>query len=221
MSWELSVTKVLYIIGSLRNPGIPVMARAIREACPDVEVFDDWFAAGPTADDAWKEYEQARGRSYKDALEGYAAKHVFDFDKFHLNRATHVLLVLPAGKSGHMEAMYGLYGAGKKTAILLDPEDVRWDVMYKFIPTILDSTEGVRNWLEEEYAEGFAVPEERTEAVRGFPPRGRGLTVRVPASRGLVGLLPECIGGGVSAVVSGDPAAPSRRTYALGSRQVD
>jgi hypothetical protein len=140
--------KVLYLIGSLRNPRIPSLAKRLREENPDVEVFDDWYAAGPEADDYWKSYEQGRGRAYQDALKGYAARHVFDFDKFHLDRATHTLLVLPAGKSGHMECMYAAYGVGSETAILLDAEDVRWDVMYQFIPTILESDDEVSGWLQ-------------------------------------------------------------------------
>ena len=140
--------RVLYLIGSLRNPRIPELAKRLREECPDVEVFDDWFAAGPEADDCWKTYEMGRGRSYNDALKGYAARHVFSFDKFHLDRATHILLVLPAGKSGHMECMYGAYGVGANTAILLDPEDVRWDVMYQFIETILESDDEIKGWLD-------------------------------------------------------------------------
>lgn len=140
--------KVLYLIGSLRNPTIPLLAQRLREQVPDVEVFDDWMSAGPIADNSWKEYEQTRKRSYEEALEGYAAKHVFEFDKRHLDRSTHVLLVLPAGKSGHMEVMYGAYGVKAKTAILLDPEDVRWDVMYQFIPTVLSNEDEVLPWLK-------------------------------------------------------------------------
>lgn len=126
-----------------------MLAQRLREQVEDVEIFDDWMAAGPHADDAWKAYSLDRKQTYDEALEGYAAKHVFEFDKFHLDRATHVLLVLPAGKSGHMEVMYGQYGVGAKTAILLDPDDVRWDVMYQFIPTILQREEQVAEWLKE------------------------------------------------------------------------
>lgn len=141
------MSKVLYLIGSLRNERIPALAKRLRKECEDIEVFDDWFAAGPEADDCWKTYEQDRGRTYQEALNGYAARNVFAFDKRNLDRCTHALLVLPAGKSGHMEIMYATYGVGAKTAILLDPEDVRWDVMYQFVPTIIDSDEGTRDWL--------------------------------------------------------------------------
>lgn len=147
------MSKVLYLIGSLRNKRIPELAKKLRSKFPEVEVFDDWYAAGEEADDYWKEYERQRGRSYLQALEGRAARNVFRFDTENLNRATHALLVLPAGKSGHMEVMFAHYSVGAKSAILLDPEDVRWDVMYQFIPTILNNDEEIGDWLmtEEEF----------------------------------------------------------------------
>jgi hypothetical protein len=112
-----------------------------------MEVFDDWYSAGPEADDCWKAHQQFKGLSYQDALNGHAARNVFEFDRKHLNRSTHALLVLPAGKSGHMEIMYAAYGVGARTAILLDPEDVRWDVMYQFIPTVLNNDDEIGEWL--------------------------------------------------------------------------
>jgi len=121
-------TKV-YVIGSLRNPEIPKWAACIRDN--GYEVFDDWFAAGPTADDSWKEYEQARGRNYRDAMKGYAARHVFEFDKKHIDAAEIGVLILPAGKSGHAELGY-MKGQGKKCIIVLNSEAERWDIMYNF-----------------------------------------------------------------------------------------
>lgn len=47
-----------------------------------------------------------------------------------------------------MEIMYAAYHVGCKTAILLDPEDVRWDVMYQFIPTILNDDTEINKWLQ-------------------------------------------------------------------------
>jgi hypothetical protein len=138
----------LYLIGSLRNDRIPALANRLREENTHTEVFDDWYAAGPEADDCWKTYEQNRGRTYQEALQGHAAKNVFAFDKRHLDRCTHALLVLPAGKSGHMEVMYATYKVGAHTAILLDPDDVRWDVMYQFVPTILHNDDEVTQWLQ-------------------------------------------------------------------------
>lgn len=120
---------VVYLIGSLRNPKIPELATELREA--GFEVFDDWFSAGPEADDYWRDYEKGRGHTLPQALEGHAANHVFEFDLHHLERADVVVLALPAGKSGHLELGYAI-GKGKVAFILLDSEPDRYDVMYRF-----------------------------------------------------------------------------------------
>ena len=109
---------------------------------PGVEVFDDWYAAGPEADDYWKKYEQERGRSYDEALEGYAARNVYAFDKRHIDASTDVVLVLPAGKSGHLEFGYSI-GQGKKGHILLEPDTDRWDVMYQFATSVQHDLDGL------------------------------------------------------------------------------
>lgn len=118
----------IYLIGSLRNPKVPKIAEELRHA--GFEVFDDWYAAGPEADDKWKDYELGRGRNLPTALKGFAAGHVYSFDKEHLEQADAVVLVLPAGKSGHLELGWSL---GRKVPgyVLLDDVD-RWDVMYRF-----------------------------------------------------------------------------------------
>lgn len=119
----------VYIIGSLRNPVIPEVANQLRKLGHDV--FDDWYSAGEKADDSWQAYETARGNTYQEALKGHAAKHVFGFDKSHLDSADVGVLVLPAGKSGHLELGY-LAGRGKLTYVLFDKSPERWDVMYQF-----------------------------------------------------------------------------------------
>jgi hypothetical protein len=124
--------KKLYIIGSLRNPSIKSIAASIREALPTLDVFDDWISVGPEADDHWMTYERGRGRTYVEALRGRAAKHVFKFDKTHLDTSCGALMVLPAGRSAHLELGY-MAGRGMWTGILLDnPDPERWDVMYGF-----------------------------------------------------------------------------------------
>lgn len=119
----------LYLIGSLRNPRIPEIGAAIRELGYDV--FDDWFAAGPSADDAWRDYERGRGHTLPQALDGHAARHVFEFDRQHLVQSSVVVLVLPAGKSGHMEFGWAV-GRCKFGFILMDGDPDRYDVMYAF-----------------------------------------------------------------------------------------
>jgi hypothetical protein len=122
-------TRTIYLIGSLRNANIPLVASDLREQ--GHEVFDDWYAAGPEADDHWRDYERGRGHDLPQALKGHAAKHVFAFDKSHLDRCDTSVLVLPAGRSGHLELGYSS-GRGKDCAILMEEEPDRYDVMYQF-----------------------------------------------------------------------------------------
>lgn len=130
--------KQIYIIGSLRNPEVPVVGDKIRGI--GFKVFDDWFAGGPIADDSWQEYEKGRGRSYKEALYGPAAVNVFQFDRRNLHESWGAILVLPAGKSGHLELGY-MAGSGKFTGVLFPDEPERWDVMYQFANDVWFSTD--------------------------------------------------------------------------------
>ncbi len=120
----------VYLIGSLRNPEIPKIAKRLREAT-GYEVFDDWHAAGPNADDHWRDYEQARGHNMAQALKGHTAQHVFAFDRKHLDSSDAVVLAWPAGKSAHLELGYAV-GKGKHGFVLIDGEPERFDVMLNF-----------------------------------------------------------------------------------------
>lgn len=132
----------LYLIGSLRNPNVPNVAEQLRSL--GLEVFDDWYAAGERADDAWKDYEMSRGHTYREGLQGFAANHVFSFDKHHLDTSDAAALVLPAGRSGHLELGY-MAGQGKRTAILLSDEG-RWDVMYRFADRVCMNIDELVQW---------------------------------------------------------------------------
>lgn len=140
------MTKRIYVIGSLRNRAVPALASQLRSR--DFEVFDDWFAAGPEADDHWKTYEQERGRTYAEALQGRAATQVFRYDKSNLDRCDAAVLLLPAGRSGHLELGYFI-GCGKPGYILLPDEHDRWDVMYRFATGVLDSVGALVECLKE------------------------------------------------------------------------
>lgn len=130
--------KSIYIIGSLKNDYIPEVANLLE--LNGFEPFADWWGAGHEADDWWKEYNKRRGIPYSEALYGYAAGTVFDFDKKHLDRCDASLLVLPAGKSGHLELGYSV-GCGKPSFILADDKlgNERWDVMYRFAEKVFFS----------------------------------------------------------------------------------
>lgn len=137
--------KSIYIIGSLRNENIPQVGNILRDAGWDA--FDDWYGAGHEADDKWRDYENIRGRSHRHALYGYAARHVFEFDKRHLDRCDLALLVLPAGKSGHLELGY-FVGTGKPGFILFDSIPERYDVMAQFASDVFYSNDEMIQGLQ-------------------------------------------------------------------------
>ena len=130
----------LYLIGSLRNPEVPLLANRIQDL--GFDVFSDWYAAGERADDSWRDYETARGRSYAEALRGYAARHVFDFDYHHLNVSDAAVLLLPAGRSGHLELGY-IRGQGKPGYVLFDAVPERWDVLYQLATDVFFEQEAL------------------------------------------------------------------------------
>src|SRR3990167_5061896 len=131
----------IYLIGSLRNSRVPEVARELRTI--GYEVFDDWYAAGPEADDYWQKYEQDRGHSYIEALNGNAANHVFHYDWTHLNNSDLALMVMPCGKSGWMEFGY-MRGLKKPGLVLMEKEPERWDVMIGFANKIFYNLEDLK-----------------------------------------------------------------------------
>jgi hypothetical protein len=128
----------VYIIGSLRNPQVPKLVHVLRENWPEHEFFDDWYAAGPEADDRWRDYELARGRTPATALKGHAARHVYNYDREHLQKSDVVILVAPAGKSGHLELGVAI-GWGKHSIYYMADAPDRWDVMLQFCDKVVDS----------------------------------------------------------------------------------
>lgn len=159
----------IYICGSLRNEKILDLTTELQNKFPECTIFSDWYAAGPEADDHWKAYEQERGNDYITALGNPAAQNVFNFDKKHILESDIMILMCPAGKSGHLETGFhagvawtrkhllsAWEAAGtpvhpiggpipalkpKATYILLDEEDVRWDVMYNFVDKVFMKSE--------------------------------------------------------------------------------
>lgn len=128
----------IYLVGSLNNPEVTNVASQLRVA--GFDVFDDWMAAGYEADKKWQEYEKAKGHNFKEALDGFAAWHVFNYDKEHLLAADVVVLLMPCGRSGHLELGWAI-GKGKPGYILLPGEPDRYDCMYRFADGVFYAVE--------------------------------------------------------------------------------
>jgi len=137
----------IYLIGSLRNPVVPEIEKYLVSL--GMTVFCEWFAGGERADEAWREYEQFRGNTFTQALKTYYAKHIFEFDKFHIDNSQAGVLVLPAGRSGHLELGY-MMGQGKPGYILLDKDPERYDIMYQFANGVYTNKEELAYALSNE-----------------------------------------------------------------------
>lgn len=129
---------MLYLIGSLRNPEVPKVAAQIREH--GYEVWDQWYSAGPEADDYLRDHFLAQGLNHQQILKTDAAKNIFEFDRKHLQQADQVVLLMPAGKSGFLELGWAM-GQGKPGYILFDKDPERVDVMFQFATAVVYSVE--------------------------------------------------------------------------------
>jgi len=125
--------KSVYVIGSLRNPNIPKFGNMLEKA--GFEAFTDWFSPGPRADDHLRDYAKKRGLNYKQTLQTYAARQIFEFDKKHIDRCDAAVVLMPAGKSACLELGY-VRGIGKPGFILFNKEPKRVDVMFQFASDI-------------------------------------------------------------------------------------
>lgn len=102
-----------------------------------------WSEVMPTFDiDAQlvDETEYLAGLEHPRALEGFAA----DFEA--MQRADIFVLVLPCGRSAHLELGWAV-GAGKRTAILLDGPMVTPELMYKMVDYVAPSLHDLLGWL--------------------------------------------------------------------------
>src|SRR3990167_9720096 len=99
---------MIYLVGSLKESRVREVAEVLREA--GHQVFDDWHASGPEADMHWQSYEEGRGRTYAEALNGSFLRNAYAFDLHHIDGASVVIAVckprkLP-GQSSMAEVTY-------------------------------------------------------------------------------------------------------------------
>ena len=134
-----------YLAGSLKNPKIPEFANQLAKE--GYEVFDDWFNPGPDADDYHRDYAKARGRSYRDFIKSPAARNIFEFDKHHMDRCDALVLLMPAGKSAHLELGYTL-GQGKPGFLVFEEEPERYEVMVQFATEVFFSRQEFFDYLK-------------------------------------------------------------------------
>lgn len=122
--------KCIYVIGSLRNPQVPLVGNALRAAGYDA--FDQWYGGGRDADTELLRYARIRGWSYKEALHSPVVQNTFEFDERYLNTCDGAVLAAPAGPSAHLELGWVMDRGRTPGWVLFPAEPERFDVMYRF-----------------------------------------------------------------------------------------
>lgn len=142
--------RYVYVASSWRNDTQPMVVEAIRAAGigaydfknPDGATGFHWSEVGlHRTNDAAAVLEYLWALDHPRAKEGFAA----DFAA--MQRADAFVLVLPCGRSAHLELGWAV-GAGKPTAILLEDPCVP-ELMYSMATHLTPSLEGVVRWLRE------------------------------------------------------------------------
>ena len=124
----------IYIGGALANPEVVRITKLLQDA--GHEAFSEWYTPGPDADVLWRDYELALGYDYREALRRPAAQNIFHFDKRYIDASDALVMVLPAGKSAHLELGYAV-GRGKRGFIYMPEQPDKWDIMYSYAEAVV------------------------------------------------------------------------------------
>jgi nucleoside 2-deoxyribosyltransferase len=123
----------IYVASSWRNQAHQEVVAELREA--GFEVYDFRNPVPGNKGFAWSEVNPdwlswTPEQFVKDLYRGHpAVDHGFAFDKGALDAADVCVLVLPCGRSAHLEAGYAI-GRGKPTLFYLRPEKFEPELMY-------------------------------------------------------------------------------------------
>lgn len=145
----------IYVASSWRNPLQPGIVKLLVENGYDVYDFRN-----PSEGDNgfhWseidKDWQNWNPEEYRDALEHETAEVGFDKDMKALEDADVVIMVLPCGKSSHLELGYGCAKPGTVTAIYFDGRDdfpvgCEPELMYKMADAIIFDEHTLVDWLD-------------------------------------------------------------------------
>lgn len=128
---ELSGARRIYLASSWRNPMQPHAVQMLRDN--GHEVYDFRNPAPGNTGFAWSEIDPAwlqwTPEQFIPALEHPTAASGYSFDKAALDWCDTCILLLPCGRSAHLEAGYAI-GQGKQTVIVLHEDKFEPELMY-------------------------------------------------------------------------------------------
>jgi hypothetical protein len=139
----------IYVASSWRNLYQPTVVTALRQHGWCVYDFrhpapgDEGFAWAEI-DLAWQSWTPAQ---YQSALQHPLAQVGFAQDKLALQMADVTVLVLPCGRSAHLELGYAK-GIGQRTAVLM-LEPCEAELMYLLVDRLCLSMDELFAWLQE------------------------------------------------------------------------
>lgn len=140
----------IYVASSWRNQYQPTIVGVLRAEGHEVYDFrhpaprDDGFHWSEI-DPAWQDWTTS---AYVQALDHPVAVHGFTSDFEAMKWADTIVLLLPCGRSAHLELGWAA-GGGKDTAILLRQADFEPELMYRMVDHLAVSLTSLLDWLEE------------------------------------------------------------------------
>lgn len=139
----------VYVASSWRNP----LQQSVVQLLRSYEHLDVYDFRNPAPCDngfRWSEidpdWKQWSPEAFRDALGHPVADRGFGHDMRALSGCDSCLLVLPCGRSAHLELGQAC-GAGKRTAVYMPHHDEP-ELMYKMCGSILVTTSNLRGWAE-------------------------------------------------------------------------
>lgn len=139
----------IYVASSWRNLLQPAVVSIFRSYGHEVYDFrhpepgNDGFA-WRALDPDWQKWTPER---FRERLDHPVARHGFGLDMDALKACDACFLVLPCGRSAHLELGYAV-GAGKKTAVLMDPKGFEPELMYRMVDHLLVDVHELQNLAE-------------------------------------------------------------------------
>jgi hypothetical protein len=145
----------IYVASSWRCPGQPEVVAALREDGHAVYDFRN-----PTAGNhgfAWSEIDPDwlgwEPDTYRVLLDHPVAEAGYECDFAAMEWADTFVLVLPCGRSAHLELGWAA-GQGKRTAILLSPNGFEPELMYRMVDKLTTSLDELVAWAASERVGG-------------------------------------------------------------------
>lgn len=144
---------LIYVASSWRNPHYDEIVDLLRTVGLNLYDFRNppdkaGFGWEQTMPADHQRFDQVLPAVYLKALQHPLALAGFDSDMNALRAADTVVLILPCGRSAHLELGWAV-GAGKRTAILLEDPDrpMEPELMYRMVDYIAPSVADLLDWL--------------------------------------------------------------------------